>query len=150
MSRIGSKKRARDSGGFTLLELMIVVTVLSIITTLAIPGLMNAKKSANEASAIGSLKAFTQTQLQYRLRYGTFAGVADLVAVGMVDSGFADLEKAGYSFLDSVAPDTSNWAIEGRPQVNGDTGDRYFFVDSSGVIRYQSGSPADSASTAVD
>ncbi len=148
MSHVGS--RERGSGGFTLVELMIVVAVLAIVVAMAIPGFSNAKQSANEASAIASLKAFQQTQIQYRLRYGNYAGVADLVAVGMIDSSFADLEKAGYSFLDSLAPTTGYWAIESHPLVNGVTGNRYFFVDSSGVIRYQSGAPADSTSKAVD
>ena len=148
MSHVGS--RERGSGGFTLVELMIVVAVLAIVVAMAIPGFSNAKQSANEASAIASLKAFQQTQIQYRLRYGNYAGVADLVAVGMIDSNFADLEKAGYSFLDSLAPTTGHWAIESHPLVSGVTGNRFFFVDSSGVIRYQSGAPADSTSKAVD
>lgn len=148
MSRVGS--RERGSGGFTLVELMIVVAVLAIIVAMAIPGFSHAKRSANEASAIASMKAFTQTQIQYRLRYGTYAGIANLESVGMLDNSFADLEKAGYSFLDSEAPDSGYWAIESHPVVNGVTGDRYFFVDSSGVIRYLTGAPADSTSAAVD
>ena len=145
MSRVGSR-----SAGFTLVELMIVVAVLAIVVAMAIPGFSNAKRSANEASAIASMKAITQTQIQYRLRYGTYAGIANLEAVGMLDNNFADLEKAGYSFLDSVAPDSGYWAVESRPLANGVTGDRYFFVDSSGVIRFQAGAPADSTSAAVD
>ena len=68
----------------------------------------------------------------------------------MIDESFADLEKAGYSFLDSVAPTNWYWAMEAHPLVNGVSGDRYFFVDISGVIRFETGGTADSSSAAID
>ena len=83
MTRVGSRKRR--SGGFTLLELMIVVAVLAIIVALAIPAYSHAKRSANEASAIAAMRMFTQTQIQYRMRYAGYGGVLDLEAVGMIE-----------------------------------------------------------------
>ena len=80
MTRVGSRKRR--SGGFTLIELMIVVAVLAIIVALAIPGFANAKRSANEASAIATMKNFTQAQMQYRMRYASHGGILDLEGVG--------------------------------------------------------------------
>ena len=43
-------------GGFTLIELMIVVAIIAIIAAIAIPSLLNARKSGNQASAVSSLK----------------------------------------------------------------------------------------------
>lgn len=48
--------------GFTLVELMIVIAIIAIIAAIAIPNLLSGRISANETSAIGTLKQFTSTQ----------------------------------------------------------------------------------------
>ena len=55
----------RDPRGFTLIELLIVVAIIAIIAAIAIPGLLRARIAANEASAIGSMRAVNSAQLNY-------------------------------------------------------------------------------------
>jgi prepilin-type N-terminal cleavage/methylation domain-containing protein len=51
--------------GFTLIELLIVVATIGSIAAIAVPGLMRARISGNEASAIGSLRAINSGQATY-------------------------------------------------------------------------------------
>jgi prepilin-type N-terminal cleavage/methylation domain-containing protein len=55
----------RSSTGFTLIELLIVVAIIAIIAAVAVPGLLRARMSGNEASAIGSLRAINSGQTSY-------------------------------------------------------------------------------------
>ena len=141
-------RSATRRAGLTLIEFMVVVAVIAVVTTIALPGFQTATKRSNEASAIASLKNITNAQNQYKIRFGTFGGVPDLHAAGLIDQNFEDSEKSGYTFQNVSAPSIAQWELEAVPAIN--AGDRYFYVDSSGVIRFNDGAQAGPTDPPVD
>ncbi len=135
--------------GFTLIELMIVVAIIAIIAAIAIPSLLNARKAGNEASAISSLRTLTTVNNQYRTRFQTYASsFANLSAAGYIDSVLGSGTKSGYGFTYAGAGNT--WTTAAAPSTAGTTGDRGFFVNESGVIRFSASGAATSASSPLD
>ena len=130
------------SRGFTLLELMIVVAIISILAALAIPSLLNARKSANETSAIAFLKMAVGINIQYRTRFGSFPSVP----VDLFNSGFVDQGQDPTGYVLNMVSTSATWSLTADPEVPGDSGDRYFYADQSGVIRFEMSTTATTTS----
>lgn len=142
-------KNMRREEGFTLIELMIVVAIIAIIAAIAIPSLLNARKAGNEASAISSLRTLTTVNEQYRTRFQNYAGdLSDLNDEGYIDSVLGAGQKSGYSFTYRMT--NGSWTCAASPVSSGNDGDRHFFVDQSGIIRFNGAAAANASSNPID
>ncbi len=118
---------------------MIVVAVIAIVSAMGLPNLLASKKSANETSAISYLRGIGAAQEAYRLRMGVYAdGDETLVAAGFIAGQSTVLGQniiRGYTFVVD-APSRFEWFGNARPTDRGTSGDRSFFIDTSGVLRW--------------
>jgi|SRR5579862_409236 len=79
--------RERSDVGFTLIELMIVVTIISILAGFSVPSLLRAKMTGNETAAIGSLSAVRTAQVSYSIACGNGAYATKLSTLGKAPAG---------------------------------------------------------------
>jgi prepilin-type N-terminal cleavage/methylation domain-containing protein len=129
--------------GFTLVEIMIVVAIIALLAAIAIPNLLRARLNANESAAIGALHTVSTAAQGYRAAGAAFpANIAVLSGTTppYVDSVLGAGSKQGYSFV--LTGSTNTFTATARPSTFGTTGNRSFYVDESGIIRYTTANAA--------
>ena len=144
--------------GFTLIELLIVMSVMLILMTLAVPQLLKLRKTANETSAMQSVRTIAQSELQYNSAYPANGFACSLTSLGgqagsgapsaqsaqLLDAALTTGQKAGYTFAITNCNKVNinnqdmvtSFEITAVPQAIGKTGDRGFCSDENNTIRY--------------
>src|SRR2546430_8696849 len=91
-------RHMKTKNGFSLLELLIVVAIILIIATIAIPSLLRSRQAANETHAVANLRTLNTAEVQYiSTHQGQYGGLPELVTAGLLDDRYT-AGSAGYNF----------------------------------------------------
>jgi type IV pilus assembly protein PilA len=152
-------------GGFSLVELLIVVAIILIIAGIAIPDLLRSRVAANQASAVGSIRTVITGENTYAATYGTgysvslaqldgpATGASNINNAEIIDSVLGSGEKSGYFFYYVSCPTTPGpnngsmtngtcavqvYSFQISANSTGGCGTGYgvcYYADHSGVVR---------------
>ncbi len=117
-----------------------------IIAAIAIPNLLVARQSANEASAVANLRSINSEVVNYRSLNNKYPeSLAELEKAGMLDDQLATGQKSGYRFayqLTTLPDGSQGYEATAEPVVPNNTGRRFFYTDQDAVIRFETGRSA--------
>jgi type IV pilus assembly protein PilA len=149
--------RTNRQRGFTLMELLIVMSIMIILMLIAIPNFISMKAQADETSAIQSLRAIYQAQIQYQTDFpangfacalpalggNASAGAPSAQAAQVLQGDLATGQKSGYTFniVNCTKVTVNNqdmytsYEATAVPQSVGKSGHRGFCIDQAGEIK---------------
>ncbi len=134
--------------GFSLIELLIVIAIILIIITIAVPKLSRARMYSQETAALGAIRTIHTAQVQYYSQYGRYAtsltelgppasGSANPSAADLIGNDLAGGDKSGYKF--TLTGNPGGYQINASPEAFNSSGSRTFFSDQSMVIHQNYG-----------
>jgi len=134
--------------GFSLIELLIVVSIILILITIAVPKFTHAQMFTRETAAIQAVKTIHTAEVQYQSQFGRYAasltelgppasGAPSASSADLIGNDLANGEKQGYRFTLSAVP--GGYVVNATPVSYGSSGSRSFYSDQSMVIHENDG-----------
>jgi len=148
MFSVQKRLQRRSSAGFSLIELLIVIAIILIILTVAVPKLANARRGAQEMAATKAITTIHTAETQYYSQFGQYAtALAQLGppasgnpgpnGADLIDRDLASGEKGGYRFV--LQQTQGGYAVQANPVSYGTGGIHTYYSDQSMSIHAHNG-----------
>lgn len=141
-----SQRRRVRQAGFSLIELLVVISIILILLAAALPQMNKILENTHETAAIATINTVYKAQIQYQSTFNKFAtnlaqlgppagsgGAEGPEAAGLIPASLAGGESSGYVF--TLTGTASGYTVSAVPKVFNSTGRRTFYLDQSGVVR---------------
>ena len=129
----------KSNRGFSLLELLIVVAIILIIATIAIPSLLRSRQAAQESSAVAQLRTVNTAQVTYlSSNSGAYGSIPELITQGLLDARFSG-SVSGYTF--TVTATGSDYTASATP-TSTNAGRFGYYATPDAVVRFQTATSA--------
>ena len=134
--------------GFSLIELLIVISIILIIITIAVPKFQRAQMTARQTAAIQAIRAIHTAEVEYQSQYGRYAnsltelgppasGSPSSAAADLIGNDVSNGEKQGYKF--TVTGTQGGYVITAVPVSFGTSGAVTYFSDQTMTVHYNEG-----------
>jgi type IV pilus assembly protein PilA len=141
-------RKRRRQGGFSLIELLIVIAIILIILAVALPKLTNARRYAQEMAATKAITTIHTAETQYYSQYGAYAttltqlgppasGSAGPNGADLIDRDLASGDKGGFKFV--LTQTQTGYALQVTPGAFGTSGSHTYYSDQSMAIHVHNG-----------
>lgn len=136
-----------DHQGFTLVEIMIVIALVVVLATIAIPITLRSRVQSNEAATIANLRTVSSACESYRTTQNPASYPSDLTALinsnpPYLDAAWATPNRQGYVYTYISAGDGETYSTGAMPRSPNISGVNSYCVDQTAIIRRYTGAPA--------
>lgn len=141
-----SRRGRNPQAGFSLIELLIVIAIILIILSIALPQMSKSRMHAQEMAAIEEMGTINKAEIQYYSQFNQYATVLGQLgppatagaaegpqSAGLIPGSLASGSAGGYNF--TIAQTPLGYSVSAVPKSFGSTGRRTFYTDQTGVIR---------------
>lgn len=139
------RRKRNKEAGFSLIELLIVIAIILIILSVALPQMSKSRMHAQEMAAIEEMGTINKSEIQYYSQFNQYATTLQQLgppatgaaegpqAAGLIPASLASGAAGGYNF--TITPTPQGYAVSAVPKAFGSTGRRTFYTDQTGIIR---------------